>query len=96
MLIVNVCLLPCPVLLLLLDQRLVLGGLDHVGRLQHKAISHSVTDVHEVLMEENIRQNWQHKLLDHWYVTELCINIARVVRISLVLCRIFYFPGEGE
>ena len=56
-LLVDVCLLSCPVLLLLLDQLLVLGGLDYVWRLQHKAISHSVTDTHEVLMKRNIRQS---------------------------------------
>lgn len=55
-LLVHVRLLSCPVLQLPLDQLLVLGGLDHVRRLQHKAISHSVPDVHEVLMKENIRQ----------------------------------------
>ena len=63
-LLVDVCLLSRPVLLLLLDQLLVLGGLDYVWRLQHKTISHSVTDAHEVLMKGNIRQNWRHKLLD--------------------------------
>ena len=59
-LLVDVCLLSCPVLLLFPNQLLVLGGLDYVWRLQHQAISHSVTNVNEVLMKRNTRQNSQH------------------------------------
>ena len=49
-LLVDVRLLPRPVSLLLLDQLLVLWGLNYIGRLQHQAIAHTVPDVHEVLM----------------------------------------------
>lgn len=87
-LLVDVCLLSCPVLLLLLDQLLVLGGLDYVWRLQHKTISHSVTDAHEVLMKGNIRQNWAAPIAR--YVTELCMNMySQSTQSCFVEFRIF-------